>query len=42
MTTDSLKRIDEREEEQQRVERKARKAEEFAKVLDNFTRLRNY
>ena len=42
VTTESLKRIDEREEEQQRVERKARKAEEFAKVLDNFTRLRNY
>ena len=42
VTTESLKRIDEREEERRRVERKARKAEEFAKVLDNFTRLRNY
>lgn len=42
VTTDSLKRIDEREEEQRRVERKERKAKEFSKVLDNFTRLRNY
>lgn len=42
VTTESLKRIDEREEEQRRVERKERKAKEFSKVLDNFTRLRNY
>ena len=42
VTTESLKRIDEIEEEKVRVERKERKAEEFSKVLDNFTKLRNY
>ena len=42
VTTESLKRIDELEEEKARVERKERKAEEFSKVLDNFTKLRNY
>lgn len=42
VTTESLKRIDEREEEQHRVELRQRRDKEFGKVLDNFTRLREY
>ena len=42
ITTESLKKIDEREEEQLMLERKERKDKEFAKVLDNFTKLKHY
>lgn len=42
ITTESLKKIDEREAEQLLQERKERKSREFAKVLDNFTKLKHY
>lgn len=42
VTTESLKKIDELDEEKARVELRKKKDEEFAKVLDNFTRLRDY
>lgn len=42
ITTESLKKIDEREEEALQVERREQKDKEFAKVLDNYTKLRHY
>lgn len=42
ITTESLKKIDEREEEALQLERREQKDKEFAKVLDNFTKLRHY
>ena len=42
ITTESLKKIDEREEEALQQERREQKDKEFAKVLDNFTKLRHY
>jgi F0F1-type ATP synthase gamma subunit len=42
VTTESLKRIDEREEEQHKVELREEKDKQFAKVLDNYTKLNNY
>lgn len=42
VTTESLRRIDEREAEQKIQERKDVKTKEFAKVLDNFTKNREY
>ena len=42
VTTESLRRIDEREVEQKIQDRKDVKAKEFAKVLDNFTKNREY
>lgn len=42
ITTESLKKIDEREEIRRNEERRAQRDEEFAKVLDNFTKLRHY
>jgi F0F1-type ATP synthase gamma subunit len=42
ITTESIKKIDEREEEAQLVVRREQKDKEFAKVLDNYTKLRHY
>lgn len=42
ITTESLEKIDEREEEALQQERREQKDKEFAKVLDNFTKLRHY
>ncbi len=42
VTTESLKKIDEREEEAHRVELREEKDKQFAKVLDNYTKLTNY
>lgn len=42
VTTESLHRIDEREEEIAMQDRKADKDKQFAKVLDNYTKLRQY
>ncbi len=42
VTTDSLKKIDEREEVRQRKELRQEKDKQFAKVLDNYTKLNNY
>lgn len=42
ITTESLKKIDEREEIALQQERRERKDKEFAKVLDNYTKLRHY
>lgn len=42
ITTESLKKIDEREEEELQEARRELKDKEFAKVLDNFTKLRHY
>lgn len=42
ITTESLKKIDEREEEERWQARREDKEKEFAKVLDNFTKLKHY
>lgn len=42
ITTESLKKIDEREEEALQKARRELKDKEFAKVLDNFTKLKSY
>lgn len=42
ITTESLKKIDEREEEERWQARRESKDKEFAKVLDNFTKLKHY
>lgn len=42
ITTESLKKIDEREEEALNQARRELKDKEFAKVLDNFTKLKHY
>lgn len=42
ITTESLKKIDEREEIRFLMERRELKDKEFAKVLDNYTKLRHY
>lgn len=42
ITTESLKKIDEREEEAMYAARRELKDKEFAKVLDNFTKLNHY
>lgn len=42
VTTESLKKIDEREEEAHRIELREEKDKQFAKVLDNFTKLTSY
>ena len=42
ITTESLKKIDERDEEALQLARRELKDKEFAKVLDNFTKLRHY
>lgn len=42
ITTESLKKIDEREEEELQRARRELKDKEFAKVLDNFTKLKAY
>ena len=42
VTTESLHKIDEREEVAQMQERKANKDKQFAKVLDNFTKIKHY
>lgn len=42
ITTESLKKIDEREEEERWRARREIKDKEFAKVLDNFTKLKHY
>lgn len=42
VTTDSLKKIDEREEEARKIEVREEKDKQFAKVLDNYTKLTNY
>ncbi len=42
ITTESLKKIDEREEIEVQHSRRERKDKEFAKVLDNFTKLKHY
>lgn len=42
ITTESLRKIDELEEIKQQEERRERKDKEFAKVLENFTRLQQY
>lgn len=42
ITTDSLKKIDERDEEFRILKNRARKDKEFAKVLDNYTKLKHY
>lgn len=42
VTTESLHRIDDREAEAAMQKRKAEKDKQFAKVLDNFTKLRQY
>jgi len=42
ITTESLKKIDERDEEALKQARRELKDKEFAKVLDNFTKLRHY
>lgn len=42
ITTESLKKIDEREEEALQIARRELKDKEFAKVLDNFTKLKHY
>lgn len=42
ITTESLKKIDEREEEARWRARREIKDKEFAKVLDNFTKLKHY
>lgn len=42
VTTESLKKIDEREEEAHRIELREEKDKQFAKVLDNYTKLTNY
>ena len=42
ITTESLKKIDEREEIRMQEERRAIKDKEFAKILDNFTKLKYY
>jgi len=42
ITTESLKKIDEREEEQLQLYRREQKDKEFSKVLDNYTKLRHY
>ena len=39
-TNESLKRIDEMEEEQKKVEIRSAREKEFAKVIDNFVRMR--
>ncbi len=41
-TTESLKKIDEREEERSMVERRIEREKEFGKVLDNYTKLNQY
>lgn len=42
ITTESLKKIDERDELARQAARRARKDKEFAKVLDNYTKLNHY
>lgn len=42
VTTESMKRIDEREEIKKQKERRIDKDKQFAKVLDNFTKLSQY
>lgn len=42
ITTESLKKIDEREELAKQAERRVLKDKEFAKVLDNYTKLNHY
>ena len=42
ITTESLKKIEEREEEALLEARRKQKDKEFAKVLDNFTKLKHY
>lgn len=42
VTTESMKRIDEREEMRKQKERRIDKDKQFAKVLDNFTKLSQY
>lgn len=42
ITTESLKRIDERDEEARILARREERDKEFAKVLDNYTKLRAY
>lgn len=42
VTTESMKRIDEREEQMAMATRKAEKDKQFAKVLDNFTKMKTY
>ena len=41
-TTESLKKIDEREESRQMLERRQEREKEFGKVLDNYTKLNQY
>ncbi|MBR1390850.1 MAG: F0F1 ATP synthase subunit gamma [Lachnospiraceae bacterium] len=41
-TSESLKKIDEREEQRQMVERRETREKEFGKVLDNYTKLSQY
>ena len=40
-TNDSLKRIDEIEEENKRLEMKERREKEFAKVIDSFVKMKS-
>jgi len=42
VTTESMKKIDEREEMKLQRERKAKKDEQFSKVLENYTKLKSY
>ena len=42
ITTESIKKIEEREEEELQRARRELKDKEFAKVLDNFTKLKAY
>lgn len=42
ITTESLKKIDERDQEALQEERRMQKDKEFAKVLDNYTKLKTY
>lgn len=42
VTTESMKRIDERDEARAMATRKAEKDKQFAKVLDNFTKMKTY
>ncbi len=41
LTQESLKKLEEIEEETQRIERKAQKQESFKEVIENFTKIRN-
>ena len=42
VTTESMKRIDERDEAKAMSTRKAEKDKQFAKVLDNYTKMKTY